>query len=136
MCTKVSVDKEEAGMEGRKTRRVVLATATLAMAALVAGSPAPAIGGAATVKATGNETWSPKTKSVARGTKVVWKNPTGDGHNVVSYKGNWSKSASLPEGGKTSYKFKNSGTYSYRCTIHSDLEGGKCDGMCGKVKVS
>jgi plastocyanin len=122
--------------QGRGARKVVLLTAAVATAALVGGGSAPAIGASATVKATGNDTWSPKTKSVARGTKVIWKNPTGDGHNIVSYRGNWSKSASLPEGGKTSYKFNNGGTYKFRCTIHSDLEGSKCEGMCGKVKVS
>ena len=122
--------------KGRGARKVVLLTAAVATAALVGGASAPAVGASATVRATNNETWSPKTKSVARGTKVIWKNPTGDGHNIVSYRGDWSKSASLPEGGKTSYRFNNSGTYKFRCTIHSDLEGSRCEGMCGKVKVS
>jgi plastocyanin len=120
----------------RKVPRLALAVTALAAVASVAGSQAPAVGASVTVKATGNESWSPKTKSVARGTKVVWKNPSGDAHNLVAYKAGWSKSASLPEGGKTSYRFKKSGTFSYRCTIHSDLDGNKCDGMCGKVKVS
>jgi plastocyanin len=122
--------------KGRGARKVVLLTAAVATAALVGGASAPALGGSATIKATNNKSWSPKTKSVARGTKVVWKNPSGDGHNLVSYGGGWSKSASLPEGGKTSYTFTGGGTYKFRCTIHSDLNGSNCDGMCGKVKVS
>ena len=123
---------------GRKARGAILATAAFATAALIGGSAGPAVGAAAasTVRATNSETWSPKTKSVSRGTKVVWKNPSNDDHNLVSYRGGWSKSASLPEGGKTSFKFNNSGTYKYRCTIHSDLDGSQCSGMCGKVKVS
>ena len=121
-----------------KTVRLAVVGTALATAVSLAGSTAPAAGAAAaaTVKATGNKSWSPKTKSVSRGTKVVWKNPSSDSHNLVAYRGGWSKSSSLPEGGKTSYKFNKSGTYRYRCTIHSDLDGSKCDGMCGKVKVS
>ena len=122
--------------EPGKVRKLALAVTALAAAASVAGSQAPAVGASVRVKATRNETWSPKTKSVARGTKVVWKNPSSDSHNLVAYKGGWSKSASLAEGGKTSYRFRKSGKYSYRCTIHSDFDGNRCDGMCGKVKVS
>ena len=123
-------------MEGRKGRRLGVAAATLATAVLVTSAPAPVMGAASRVRATGNRSWSPRTKSVAQGTKVVWKNSSGESHNVVSYRGGWSKSSSLPNGSKTSYKFTNSGKYSYRCTIHSRLDDGKCEGMCGKVKVS
>ena len=122
----------------RRARRLVLATAAVATAALVGGASGPAIGASssATIRATDNKTWSPKTKSVSRGTKVVWKNTSGDNHNLVSYGGGWSKSASLGEGDRTSFKFNNGGTFKFRCTIHSDLDGNRCDGMCGKVKVS
>lgn len=118
-----------------KTRVMVLgAAATLSVVGQVAGTT-PVLGAAARVKATDNDSWSPTRKAVAKGTKVVWKNPSGDDHNVVSYKGAWSKSSSLPEGGSTSYKFRKKGTFKYRCSIHSKMEGTKCDGMCGKIVV-
>jgi plastocyanin len=118
-----------------KTRLVALgATAAIAVLGQTA-APAPVLGAGATVKATDNDSWSPKKKSVPAGTKVVWKNTSGDDHNLVAYKGAWSKSSSLPEGGKTSYKFAKKGKYKFRCTIHSEMEGTKCDGMCGTVVV-
>ena len=110
------------------------ATAAIAMLGQVA-TPAPVFGGTATVKATDNDSWSPGGKTVPKGTKVVWKNSTDDSHNLASYRGAWSKSASLPEGGSTSFKFRKKGIFKYRCTIHSKMEGTKCDGMCGKIVV-
>lgn len=95
----------------------------------------PSMGGTTTVKATGSDSWNPASKTVTKGTKVVWKNPSGDDHNVVAYSGNWSKSSTLNEGGSTSFKFGKSGTYKYRCTLHSRLENGRCEGMCGKIIV-
>ena len=121
-------------MKGR-TRLVALgATAAIAMLGQVA-TPGPVFGGTASVNATDNDTWSPAGKTVAKGTKVVWKNSADEAHNLASYKGAWSKSASLPEGGSTSFKFRKKGTFKYRCTIHSKMEGTKCDGMCGKIVV-
>lgn len=118
-----------------RTRLVAVgATAAFGLVGQLA-APAPVFGGAAAVKATDNDSWSPASKSVGKGTKVVWKNPSGDDHNVVSYSGAWSKSSSLPEGGKTSFKFGKKGTFKYRCSIHSKMEGAKCDGMCGKIVV-
>ncbi len=101
----------------------------------VVGSAAPSMGGTVRVRATDARTWSPATKEVPRGTKVVWRNPSDDNHNVVSYKGAWSKASGLPEGGSTSFTFKKTGTFKYRCTLHSKLSDGKCQGMCGKIVV-
>jgi plastocyanin len=88
------------------------------------------------VKATDGKDWKPASLTVARGSKVVWKNPTGATHNVTAYKGSWSKSTTLESGEHTSKTFRRSGTYKYRCTIHSSIENGKCDGMCGKIRVN
>ena len=120
-----------------KVRKRVTA---IAMGAVVAAvgvgmAAAPTLAASTTVKATGNDTWSPSSKTVSKGTKVVWKNPSDDDHNVVSYKGSWSKSSSLAEGGSTSYAFRKGGTFKYRCSLHSSLNDGKCEGMCGKVVV-
>ena len=93
-------------------------------------------GGTVTVKAgASGSTFSPKTKSVPKGTKVVWKNVGTTTHTITSYSSNWSKNTSLAKGNSTSFTFKNSGTFKYRCTIHSSLSGGVCSGMCGKISV-
>jgi plastocyanin len=125
MCAGMAHRIQEVLVKG-KTRLVALgATAAIAVLGQTA-APAPVLD---------NDSWSPKKKSVPAGTKVVWKNTSGDDHNLVAYKGAWSKSSSLPEGGKTSYKFAKKGKYKFRCTIHSEMEGTKCDGMCGTVVV-
>ena len=121
-------------MKARSRFAVLGAAAALATLGQVAAS-VPAIGGAVTVKATGNDTWSPASKTVGKGTKVVWKNPSGDDHDVTSYKGTWRKASSLSEGGSTSFTFRKAGTYGYRCSRHSRMDGAKCDGMCGKIVV-
>lgn len=87
------------------------------------------------IKATNTRHWNPSTTSITRGTKVVWRNPTISTHTVNAYGGNWSKSATLAPGAKTTFTFKTAGTFRFRCTIHSTLVGGVCSGMCGKVTV-
>ena len=94
----------------------------------------PSMGAATTVKAT-DRSYSPGSKSVSKGTKVVWKNADDERHNVTSYKGAWSKNSDLPEGSKTAFTFRKKGTYKYRCTLHSKLDDGQCEGMCGSVSV-
>lgn len=108
---------------------VIVATVSLAML------PTLSYGAGPTFKATGSDRWSPASKTVSKGTRVAWKNASDDEHNLVSYKGSWSKNEDLSEGEKTSYTFTKSGTYRFRCSLHSKLEGDKCSGMCGKVKV-
>ncbi|MEA2579155.1 MAG: Copper binding protein plastocyanin/azurin family [Actinomycetota bacterium] len=88
------------------------------------------------IKATSTRHWNPASATVSKGTKVVWKNPTTLTHTVTAYKGNWSKNATLSSGGHTSFLFSNTGTFKYRCTIHSTLSNGVCSGMCGKVVVT
>ncbi|HEX2239635.1 MAG TPA: plastocyanin/azurin family copper-binding protein [Actinomycetota bacterium] len=117
-----------------KSRRRV-AIAGLCATGLIAVAGASQ-GATHTVRATGNRTWKPASLSVASGSKVVWRNPTDDKHNVVSYKGPWSKKSTLAEGGRTSFTFRKAGTYKYRCTLHSAVSDGKCNGMCGQVRVS
>lgn len=87
------------------------------------------------VGANGANKFSPASKSISKGTKVVWKDVNGS-HTVTAYGGNWSKNASLDNGESTSFTFKKTGTFKYRCTIHSSLSGGSCSGMCGKITVN
>jgi plastocyanin len=100
--------------------------AVLAAAALVVAPALPAQA-AVTVKATQNLTFKPKTLSIHKGTKVVWKNVCSCDHTVTSTSNNWSKNAHLNPGDTTSHTFKRNGTYRYKCTIHA--------GMTGKVVV-
>ena len=123
---------EEVEVKVGKIRAVVVGTAVVGGLLLTAG-PVPA--GSVRVKATDSDSFSPATKKVARGTKVVWKNPSGSEHNVTAYSSNWSKSSTIDEGQRTKQVFRKRGTYKYRCTLHSDMDGRKCDGMCGKIVV-
>ena len=92
-------------------------------------------GGTVTVKVgASGSTFSPKSKSVPKGTKVVWKNVSGS-HTVTAYSKNWSKNTSLSGSKTTSFTFNKTGVYKYRCTIHSTLSSGVCSGMCGKITV-
>ena len=125
-------EPEEARMIQRGTRLLV---SLMLAAAMVAGSAGFA-NAAVVVKATSTRHWNPAKTTVAKGTKVVWKNPTTTTHTVTAYSKNWSKNVTLSSGATTSSVFKNTGTFKFRCTIHSTLVGGVCSGMCGVVKVS
>ena len=111
-------------------------TLTLVMVMGLALVPATSDAGKVRIKATDSRTWSPDFKHVPPGTKVIWKNPTTSSHTVTAYSSNWSKNTSLPAGERTSKRFKKKGTFKYRCTIHSTLVDGDCDGMCGVVHVA
>jgi plastocyanin len=104
-------------------------------AALVAGSAGFA-NAAVVVKATASHRWNPASTSISKGTKVVWKNPTGVKHTVTAYGGGWSKNVTLSPGSHTGFTFNSGGTFKFRCRIHSTLVNGVCSGMCGKVVVT
>jgi plastocyanin len=104
-------------------------------AALVAGSAGFA-NAAVVVKATATRHWNPASTSISRGTRVVWKNPTGVRHTVTAYGGGWSKNVTLTPGAQTGFTFNSAGTFKFRCRIHSSVVNGVCSGMCGVVKVT
>jgi plastocyanin len=79
--------------------------------------------------------WSPKTRSVARGTTVRWKAVDGS-HTVKSRGSNWSYFRNLPAGTSVRRTFKRTGKFRYYCTIHGSVSNGVCTGMCGKIVVS
>jgi plastocyanin len=79
--------------------------------------------------------WTPTVKRVAKGVKVVWRNPTGAAHTVTSYSRNWKKRTIVGPGGRASRVFRHRGTFLYRCTFHSTLSKGRCRGMCGRIVV-
>lgn len=69
--------------------------------------------------------FSPSTASVKKGTTVKWAWKGSNPHNVT---GSGGLKSSTMSSGSYSKKFTKKGTFSYRCTIHS--------GMNGKIKVS
>lgn len=104
---------------------------------LLVGTVAPAIGATKRVRATDDNTWSPKTKEIIKNDKIRWTNPTDDEHNVRAYGGNWSfNSGDIAPGDYVEKKFRSRGTYKYFCTDHADVLNGQCFGsMCGKIRV-
>lgn len=65
-----------------------------------------------------NMTFSPSTKTVAKGTVVTWTNNDGYAHTVTSNDGTSFSSGTI-DGGKTySYTASVAGTFEYHCTIH------------------
>jgi plastocyanin len=79
--------------------------------------------------------WSPKTKSITRGTTVRWRAVNG-GHTVKSRGTNWTYFRNLPAGTSVARTFNRRGTFRYYCTIHGSVVNGVCSGMCGSIVVS
>ena len=96
---------------------------------------APALAAPVRVRATSNNTWAPVEQHASRGQGVVWRNPTARAHTVTSYGGNWSKDSVISAGERTRKTFRRAGTFKYRCTRHSRLDGAECQGMCGQIVV-
>jgi plastocyanin len=100
----------------------------------VAAQPAEAATVVKGVLTTSGYRWKPHAVSVAKGAKVVWKAVEGN-HTVTAYKGSWSKDTRINQGQSTSFTFKKTGVFKFRCRFHSSLVNGVCSGMCGKVTV-
>jgi plastocyanin len=81
-------------------------------------------------------TWRPARVTIDRGTRVVWRATSGT-HTVTAYGGGWRFDQTIsPSGDPTaSRRFRRLGRYKFRCTIHSTLSGGVCNGMCGRIRV-
>ena len=69
-----------------------------------------------------NFSFGPQTLTVAVGTEVVWVNRDDIPHTIVSADGIF-KSKVRDTDEKFSYKFTNSGTYSYYCSLHPKMTG-------------
>jgi plastocyanin len=81
------------------------------------------------------ERWRPKHTYVGRGDRVRWTNPTNKVHDLKAYGGGWSFSKILDPGERATRRFRQRGTFKYRCVRHSGIVGGKCQGMCGLIHV-
>jgi plastocyanin len=117
--------------------KIVMAVVLAAAAVLVV--PGTSSGETSRIKAagsTGSYHWKPKSRTIDKGERIVWKNPTSASHTVTAYGGGWSKDTTIGQNEKTGFKFRSTGTFKFRCTFHSTLDGGVCSGMCGSVKVT
>ena len=98
---------------------------SIASAALVALAT-PAIASSATVKVK-DDVFKAKTTRISSGQTVTWKWVGSNPHNVIaSFLTKKQKKTRV--NGSISHTFKKRGTFSFRCTIHS--------GMNGKIVVS
>ncbi|HEV3472627.1 MAG TPA: hypothetical protein VG408_05405 [Actinomycetota bacterium] len=77
-------------------------------------------------------------RTIAKGDRIVWKNPTSCDHTVTAYGRGWDKNTGLGPGDSTTKRFRRTGNYRFRCMTvgHSVLENGVCTGMCGRVRVT
>jgi plastocyanin len=121
------------------TFRRILVSAVALVALMAVATPTPAA--SFRVKASGsvgNYSWQPDFRHINKGDKIVWKNPTGATHTVTAYSGRWSKNSSVASGGSTSFRFRKTGAFLYRCMQpgHSSVSGGECNGMCGEIHVT
>lgn len=78
--------------------------------------------------------WSPTTVRISRGDTIKWKAVSGS-HTVSAYRSNWTFNKDLSTGDVEDRTFRRTGTFRFRCRIHSTLANGQCSGMCGKVVV-
>ena len=117
--------------------KLVMAVALAAAAVLVV--PGTSAGETSRIKAAGEPGsfhWKPTSRTIDKGERIVWKNPTSARHSVTAYGNGWSKDAVIGAGEKTGMKFRHTGTFLFRCKFHSTLTDGNCGGMCGKVTVT
>jgi len=116
----------------RGTRRYM---GFLMAGALVVGSIGVASAATSRVKAKG-EKWRPLHTYIGRGDKVRWTNPTSRVHDVKAYGGGWTFSTVLDPGESATRRFKQHGTFKFRCVRHSAIVSGGCQGMCGLIHVT
>jgi plastocyanin len=78
--------------------------------------------------------WSPKARTITRGTIVRWRSVNGS-HTVKSRGTNWRYLRTLPAGTSVARAFNRRG-FRYSCTIHGRVSNSVCTGMCGRIVVS
>jgi plastocyanin len=118
-------------MRARRTRFAVASFALAALALGPAGTAHAVV--AATIRGSGSD-WNPARATINAGETVRWK-AVGSTHTVTAYGGGWSKDTRITAGETTRKTFNNTGTFKFVCTIHGDVSGGTCSGMCGRIVV-
>jgi plastocyanin len=69
-----------------------------------------------------NMAFSPKTITIKAGSVVTWENNDTVLHTVTANNGEFT-SENLESGETFSFTFNTSGTYTYKCTLHSGMSG-------------
>jgi len=127
-------------MTGSRARIVVASVAAVLIVAALCGvvNASPGRGTVTTIRAVASTYssphWTPKRVKIDPGTQVEWLALNYD-HVLVAYGDNWTFDHPLPEGASVTKRFRHRGIFLFRCTIHSTLVNGVCQGMCGKVVV-
>ena len=63
-------------------------------------------------------TYSPSSKTVAKGTVVTWKNNDGNSHTATSNDGTTFNTGDIAPGSSVTYTANTAGTFAYHCLIH------------------
>lgn len=87
------------------------------------------------VRATERDRWRPVHTYIGVGDRVLWRNPTDDRHDLTAYGRGWEFRRVLDPGERAARRFRDAGTFRYRCRIHSSIVDGRCEGMCGLIHV-
>ena len=122
--------------DGPRRRRFGALALLLVVTTLLVGTIDVALAARVRVRA-GAERWRPAHLFIVEGDTVIWKNPDDRRHNVIAYGGGWRFSEMLRPGERVRRVFRRSrgDPYAYRCTLHSAIVDGDCEGMCGLVHV-
>ena len=120
----------ERAHDTRKRGMVLTILSTLVVVLLSSGAE----GATFVVRAEG-KTWEPKMRRVVRNDRVRWRNPTNKTHDITSRGKNWDFSVYLSPGESVRRRFGSVGRFRYRCTLHSAIVDGRCEGMCGTIVV-
>lgn len=128
-------------MSGSRTRILVALAASVLLVVALSGAAeasAPRRTTTAIIRGVGSyyssPHWSPAVARIARGTTVEWL-AVSNHHHIVAYGGNWTYNRVLPNGANVRRRFAARGTFRFRCSIHSTLVNGVCQGMCGRIIV-
>jgi plastocyanin len=95
-------------------------SALLALAAVLVIAGSAASFAASKNVAAGDNFFNPTKVKVGKGGRVVWQN-TGTTDHTVKFRGR--PNEIISPGETTSRKFKQSGVFPYRCTLHAEMRG-------------
>jgi plastocyanin len=106
---------------------LVLTSAAIVLSCSKGGSysstpPAPIPTGSAIIMS--GMSFSPASKTVAKGTVVKWTNNDSYAHTVTSNDGKTFDSGNIAGGASYSYTATTAGTFDYHCTIHGLVMSG------------
>jgi plastocyanin len=87
-------------------------------------NPPPPPGGSGNNITINSMSYSPSSKTVAKGTVVKWINNDVSAHTVTSDDGKTFDSGNIAAGGNYSYTADTAGTFKYHCTIHGTAMAG------------